>query len=112
MYAGRTTAKFLWEIFNIVVNLDKIYRKQGDDPRQASFRSLLTNIRNVELVLEYLDLLMNLVDTCMYQKEKIKFDSYIHLFGMNNLFNCHNPKMIKSLNFPIARCVVECSRRT
>ena len=46
LYGERTTWKFLWELFNIVVTLDKIYRQQGDDRRQTYFHNLLMNIGN------------------------------------------------------------------
>lgn len=40
------------------------------------------------------------------------FDSSVHLFAMNNLVNLHNQKMLKLLNYPIARCVAKRSSRT
>lgn len=46
LYASRINRNVLWESFNIVVTLDKTYRQQGDDLRQASFRNILTNSGN------------------------------------------------------------------
>lgn len=48
LHEGRIIEKFLWKSFNIVVTLDKIYSKQGDDLRQTYFHNLLTNIINIE----------------------------------------------------------------
>lgn len=98
---GRTTGKVVWERFNIVVTLDKIYKQQGENLRQAYFRNPLTNIINVEPILSDWDLLMTCVDSCLDQKEKCLFDSCVHLFVMNNIVNLHNHKLIKSLNCPI-----------
>jgi hypothetical protein len=39
LYAGNTTGKVLWKKFNIVVTLDTIFRQQGNDPKQYSFRN-------------------------------------------------------------------------
>ena len=67
LYAGQTTGKFLWESFNNVVGLDKIFRHEGDDPRKAYFRNILTNIRNAKAFLSDWDLLMMHVDSFLYR---------------------------------------------
>lgn len=48
LYGGIINRNVLWESFNIVETLDKIYRKQGDDLRHVSFHNVLTNIRNAK----------------------------------------------------------------
>jgi len=66
----------------------------------------------MEPFISYWDLLMTRVDIFLDQQERNLLYSSLHFFAMNNLVNLHNQKMLKSLNYPIVRCVVECSRRT
>jgi hypothetical protein len=40
-------------------------------------------------------------------EEMTLFNSTLHLFPTNNLFYLHNRQMLKSLNFPIERCVAK-----
>jgi ATP-dependent DNA helicase PIF1 len=111
LYAGNTIGKVLWKNFNIVVTLDTIFRQQGNHPRQATFRQLLNNIRNVEPVIDDWDLLMSRVDMSLPPVERSLFHSTIHLFPTNDLVTLHNRQMLKSLNTPIARSVAEHTRR-
>jgi ATP-dependent DNA helicase PIF1 len=111
LYAGNTAGKVLWKNFNIVVTLDIIFRQQGNHPRQAAFRQLLSNIRNVEPVIDDWDLLMSRVDMSLPPVERSLFHSAIHLFPTNDLVTLHNRQMLKSLNTPIARSVAEHTRR-
>jgi hypothetical protein len=107
LYAGNTTGKVLWKKFNIVVTLDTIFWQQGNDLKQYYFRNLLMNIRNVEPLFDDWELLMSWVDMNLPLEERSLFNSTLHLFPTNNLVNLHNRQMLKSLNSPIARCVVE-----
>jgi hypothetical protein len=102
LYAGNTTGKVLWQNFNIVVTLDMIFRQQRNHPRQATFRQLLSNIRNIEHVIDDWDLLMSRVDMSLPPVERSLFHSTIHLFPTNDLLTLHNRQMLKSLNTPIA----------
>ena len=112
MYVGKTTSKVLWEKFNIVVTLDTIFRQQCDDPKQSSFRNLFANIRNACPLIVDWDLLMSRCDNNLSPEERSLFDSTSHLFPTNNSVSLHNRCMLESLNAPIARCVVEHTRKT
>ena len=107
LYAGNTVGKVLWKKFNIVVTLDTIFRQQGNDPKQYSFRNLLMNIRNAEPFFDDWELLMSRAGMDLPIEEMSLFNSSLHLFPTNNLVDLHNRQMLKSLNSPIARCVVE-----
>jgi ATP-dependent DNA helicase PIF1 len=112
LYAGNTAGKVLWKKFNIVVTLDTIFRQQGNDPKQYSFRNLLMNIRNAEPFFDDWELLMSRAGMDLPIEERSLFNSSLHLFPTNNLVDLHNRQMLKSLNSPIARCVAEHTRRT
>jgi hypothetical protein len=53
---------------------------------------------------------MSRVDMSFPPMERSLFNSSIHLFPTNDLVTLHNRKMLKSLNSPIARFVVEHTR--
>jgi hypothetical protein len=91
--------------------LDTVFRQQGNHPRQAAFRKLLNNIRNIEPAINDWDILMSRVEMSLPPVERSLFHSTIHLFPTNDLVTFHNRKMLKSLNTPIARSVAEHTRR-
>jgi hypothetical protein len=70
------------------------------------------NIRNVEPLFDDWDLLMSWADMNFPLEERTLFNSAFHLFPTNNLVNLHNRQMLKSLNSPIAQCIVEHTRQT
>lgn len=65
-------------------------------------KSLLNNIRNIELVLEDWDFVMAWAGMRLHPTERDLFNVVIHMFPTNNLVSLHNRHMLKSLNYPIA----------
>ena len=87
---------------NIVVTLDTIFRKQGNNKKQPCFRRVLNNIRNAELVLDDWEFLMSRDDMRLHPREMDLFNATVHMFPTNNLATFHNKHILKSLNSPIA----------
>ena len=46
MYVGNMVGKVMWKYFKIFVTLDTIFREHETNPKQSSFRRILTDIRN------------------------------------------------------------------
>ena len=112
LYAGNTTGKVLWNKFNIVVTLNTIFHQQGNNEKQYCFQRVLNNTRNVEPVVEYSEFLMSRADMRLHPRERDLFNAAVHMFPANNLVSFHNRHMLKSLNSPIARCIVVNSRHS
>ena len=58
-YDSRRWAKILWEEFKILVTLEKVYRKNGEDLEQTKFHQLLTNLRDAKPTIDDWRLLMS-----------------------------------------------------
>jgi hypothetical protein len=57
LYAGNTTGKVLWKNSTLLSLWTQYFHQQGNDEKQSSFHKLLTNIRNVEPILDDWDFL-------------------------------------------------------
>ena len=55
---------------------------------------------------------MSRADIRLHPRERDLFNAAVHMFPTNNLVSFHNRHMLKSLNFPIARCIAVTSRRS
>ena len=60
------------------------------------------NIRDAVPIIEDWKLLMIRTDTSLDASMKMSFDKEIHLFVKNDDVNCHNKRLIRGLNCPIA----------
>ena len=63
------------------------------------------NIRDVVPTIEDWKLLMTRTDTSLDASMKKSFDKAIHLFATNDDVNCHNKRLLRGLNCPIATSI-------
>ena len=101
-YALEGIANELWNIFTIVVPLDTLFRPNGQSNEHISFHNLLMKIRDVVPTIEDWKSLITHTDTSLDASMKKSFDKAIHLFAKNDDVNCHNKRLIRGLNRPIA----------
>ena len=69
------------------------------------------NIRDAVPTIEDWKLLMTRTDTSVHATLKSSFDKVIHLFATNDDVNCHNKRLLRSLNCPIAISIATSVRR-
>ena len=110
LHGCNTIGNVLWKKINNVFTMDTIFYQQVDHSKQEYFLKLLTNIRRVGSLLYDWDILMSQLVTGFLEHKINLFDSTINSFSTNNLVTLHNRYMMKSLNSPIAWCVVEKKR--
>ena len=63
------------------------------------------NIRDAVPTIEDWKLLMTRTDTSLDASMKKSFDKVIHLFATNDDVNCHNKRLLRGLNCPIATSI-------
>ena len=63
LYAGSSHGTALWCNFNTIVTLSTVFRQQGNDPSQVTFKNLLTNIRNATTTIEDWKILVSMTDS-------------------------------------------------
>ena len=104
-YDSRRRARILWEVFKIVITLEKVYRQEGENLDQNKFFQLLKNIRDAQPTIDDWKLLMSRT-TCNIPKNVYdNFDNNVHLFSTNDNVHKHNRRKLHSLQEPVA-CVI------
>ena len=102
----------LWIEFRTAIILEIVFRQVGTDGTQQRFRELLTNIHNATPTLEDWNLLQYRTNTFLLAKERLEFDTSIHLFATNILAKNHNKYMLQSLAMTIVRSIIDFTKRS
>ena len=101
-YDIRRCVKILWQDFNIVITLEKVYRQEGENLDQNKFRQLLTNIRDAQPTIDDWKLLMSRTTCNIPKNVNDDFDNNVHLFSTNENVHKHHRKKLYSLRELVA----------